>query len=133
MEDFDYIDTLAKSELSGREAMPSKDGWSIVQKKLARKRKRRRLLLFLLLFIAVGSIGVYQVIHYNTTVDADSVVNTNVEQQKTETPENSKTPIVVDTDSLSNSYSVSSSNSKEMSQAEKDALTKNDTTQRNNN
>lgn len=128
MEDFDYIDALAKSELSGREATPSKDGWSIVQEKLARKRKNRRLLLFLLLFIVIGSVGVYQVIHYNTAVDVDSVVNTNTEQLKTETSENSNATIVVANDSLSNSTSDSDSisTSEKISQAEKDELTKND-------
>lgn len=131
MEDFDYIDALAKSELSGREATPSNDGWDIVQEKLKRKRKKRRLFFLLLFFVVIGSVGVYQGINYNSTTDANSITNKNTEQIKSGNTNNSN---VNNTDSDSDSTSISNSDSlsNNISQAEKDALRTNDKTQTNN-
>ncbi len=121
MEDFDYIDALAKSELSGREAMPSNDGWDIVQEKLKRKRKKRRLFFLLLFFVVIGSVGVYQGINYSSTTDANSITDKNTEQFK---PENTNNSSVNNTTSeaVSDSTSISDSLSNNISQAEKDAL-----------
>lgn len=130
MEDFDYIDALAKSELSGREATPSNDGWDIVQEKLKRKRKKRRLFFLLLFFVVIGSVGVYQGINYNSTTDANSITDKNTEQFK---PENTNNSSVNNTTSeaVSDSTSISDSLSNNISQAEKDALRTNDEVQSN--
>lgn len=125
MEDFDYIDALAKSELSGREATPSNDGWDIVQEKLKRKRKKRRLFFLLLFFVVVGSVGVYQGINYNSTTDANSITNKNTEQLKSGNTNNSNV-------NNTTSETISDSLSNNISQAEKDALRTNDEVRNNN-
>lgn len=58
MEDFDYIDELAKNELSDRTVAPSADGWNVVQQKIQR-RKRRRILVYVALIALICSLGLY--------------------------------------------------------------------------
>ncbi|WP_430411698.1 hypothetical protein [Kordia sp.] len=126
MEDFDYIDALAKSELSGREATPSNDGWDIVQEKLQRKRKKRRLFLLLLFFIIISFVGIYHGINFNSDIDGNSVTNKNTEELNTGNTQNTIS------DSTSTSTSISNIDTSNLSQAEKDALGANDATQNNN-
>ncbi|WP_046756566.1 hypothetical protein [Kordia jejudonensis] len=125
MEDFDYIDALAKSELSGREATPSSNGWDIVQGKLAQKRKKRRLLYLLLFFVLISSVGIYQGINFNESSNDNSITNTNTEQQKSGNTENTNSTST----STSNSDSDSNSDSTTLSQAEKNAVSTHDTLQ----
>jgi hypothetical protein len=97
MEDFDYIDALAQSELSNRTATPFVEGWANVQQKMKRK-KRKKFLVFFLLFTLLCAVGIYQGINFNTDIDAqnNSITNKNPE-------------INIHTDAVSASDSISDS------------------------
>ncbi|WP_298416656.1 hypothetical protein [uncultured Kordia sp.] len=128
MEDFDYIDALVKSELSGREATPSNNGWDIVKEKLQRKKKKRRFFLLLLFFVGMSSVGIYKAINFNSEINANSITNKNTEQPKSGNTQSA----ISDSGSSSDSNATSVSNSDtgtvstNISQAEKDALMTND-------
>ena len=67
MEDFDYIDALAKKALSDRTAKPSEDGWNVVEQKM-KHQKRKRLLVYIVLFALLTSLSIYIGVLTNTTV-----------------------------------------------------------------
>ncbi|QHI36953.1 hypothetical protein IMCC3317_23240 [Kordia antarctica] len=118
MEDFDYIDALAQSELSNRTAVPSADGWNIIQQKMKRA-KRKKFLVFFLLFALICSFGIYQAINFNSEIDSNSVTNKNLEQFKSGNNNNSNQH--KNTDSNSSSLSDSLSTSTSTSISDKDA------------
>ncbi|MGH1383715.1 hypothetical protein [Kordia sp.] len=95
MEDFDYIDSLAKTALSDRTAEPSADGWNMVQQKMKRK-KRKRLIIYIVLCGLLCSLGVYVGVNSGATIDANAISNKNTDAKVT---------------SNSNSVLTSSSNS----------------------
>ena len=63
MEDFEFIDALAKRALSDKTATPSENGWNVVQEKIKRK-KRRRFFGYILLLVLIGSLGIFSAIHF---------------------------------------------------------------------
>jgi hypothetical protein len=132
MEDFDYIDALAKSELSGRTVSPSKDGWNIVQQKLQSKKKKRRLFLFLLLFIIVGSFGIYQGINFNSNNEIENNSVTNKKTEQTIPSDKNNLNNTANTNINSDSISTSTSDSSDASQAGTNISSVNTTTQANN-
>ena len=97
MEDYDYIDALAKSELANRTAVPATDGWQTVQQKMKRK-NRRKFLLFLLLFALLCIVGIYQGINFNSEIDSNSVTDKNIEQFKSSNKTNLDTESTSDKD-----------------------------------
>lgn len=99
MEDFDYIDALAKSELSNRTGTPSVDGWNNIQQKMKRK-KHKRFFVYFLLFVLVASFGIYQAINFNTDVENNAITNKNNDS-------NSNSTSISSSDSTSNSTSTS--------------------------
>lgn len=120
MEDFDYIDALAKSELLGREVTPSENGWNIVQEKLKRKRQKRKFFFILLFFAMVSSIGVYYGVNFNSDINDNSITNKNIEKYKSGTTKNASHKKTIEVGSLS--ISDSTLNSNNISQAEKNAM-----------
>ncbi|MEM6686032.1 MAG: hypothetical protein AAF617_09640 [Bacteroidota bacterium] len=114
MEDFDYIDELAKQALSNRTANPSDEGWNVVQQKMKRQ-KRKRLLIYMFFFALLCSLGIFIGLQTNsensTTVsgkDAEhSKLNTNSNEDITKrSNSNSDSKL----NSTSSSDSTSSSN-----------------------
>ncbi|WP_046742934.1 hypothetical protein [Kordia zhangzhouensis] len=75
MEDFDFIDALAKSELSDKTSIPSENGWEIVQQKIKRK-KRKRFAVYLLLLMLFGWLSVYTVGHFGENIEQNSMTHT---------------------------------------------------------
>lgn len=135
MEDFDYIDALAKSELSNRAVAPSVDGWNNVQQKMKRK-KRRRLLVFLCLFALLCSFGIYQGINFNADIENNSVTNKNNDSISNSTSTSTSNSISTSdsnstsaSDSISDSTSISKNNT---SQAETNTSTSNNATRASN-
>lgn len=111
MEDFDYIDSLAKSELSDRTLDPSADGWNMVQQKMKRQ-KRKRLFIYLFLLALIGSLGIYIAVHSNTNNKNTSVVNTKSNSNSNmNTNTNLNLNLNLNSNSNSNSTSISDSNS----------------------
>ncbi|MBC8756785.1 hypothetical protein H2O64_19080 [Kordia sp. YSTF-M3] len=116
MEDFDYIDALAKSELSNRTAVPSKGGWNDIQGKMKRK-KRSIFFVFIFLFALLGSFGIYQGINFNSDSDIEnnSVTNKNLQQIKSGNNNNSNnsanTKVISTSDLDSTSVSDATSDS----------------------
>jgi len=107
MEDFDYIDALAKSELSNRTGTPSVDGWNQVQQKMKQK-KRKRFFVFFLLFALIASFGIYQGINFNSDIENNSVTNKNNDSNSTSISSSDSTST---SNSDSNSTSISNSTS----------------------
>ncbi|EDP97476.1 hypothetical protein U8527_03945 [Kordia algicida OT-1] len=118
MEDFDYIDSLAKSELSDRTLNPSTDGWNMVQQKMKRQ-KRKRLFIYLFLLTLIGSLGIYIGVHSNTTSENTSVVNT---KSNTNLNTNSDSTSTSDSNSISDSISNSDTIATDSSQAESNTI-----------
>ncbi|WP_298510671.1 hypothetical protein [uncultured Kordia sp.] len=87
MEDFDYIDALAKKTLSNHTVQPSADGWQMVQQKMKRK-KRKRLLLYIVLFALFCSLGIYVGVHATADVNSVEVSNKNTEPLKSSNSNN---------------------------------------------
>jgi hypothetical protein len=122
MEDFDYIDALAKKALSDRTAKPSEDGWNVVEQKM-KHQKRKRLLVYIVLFALLTSLSIYIGVLTNTTVEENAVSNKNTEELKTtdfkdnnSTNElNSISSSNSNSDSISTTDSNSSSNSNSIS------------------
>ncbi|AXG68243.1 hypothetical protein KORDIASMS9_00436 [Kordia sp. SMS9] len=69
MEDFDYIDALAKKALSDRTVEPSAEGWTVVQQQMKRK-KRKRFFIYIVLFALLCSLGIFVGINSGTAEDA---------------------------------------------------------------
>lgn len=108
MEDFDYIDSLAKKALSDRTAEPSADGWNMVQQKMKRK-KRKRFIIYIVLFGLLCSLGIYVGVNSGTNIDANTVSSKSTKQLKSNNSKNTDTNTKVS--STSNSVSTSTSNS----------------------
>jgi hypothetical protein len=110
MEDFDYIDALAKSELSNRTGVPSKDGWDNIQGKMKRK-KRRIFFVFIFLFALLGSFGIYQGINFNSDSDIENNSVTNKKIQQTKSGNNNNSSNTTNTKAVSTSDLDSTSTS----------------------
>ncbi|WP_420575005.1 hypothetical protein [Kordia sp.] len=100
MEDFDYIDALAKSELSNRTVTPSADGWNVVQQKMKRKKRKRRIA-YLFLIALLGSLSIYIGVNITSGIEESTVSDKNIEQFKSTNQQNKNT--IVNSDSTSNS------------------------------
>ncbi|PTX58543.1 hypothetical protein C8N46_11333 [Kordia periserrulae] len=81
MEDFDYIDELAKKALSDRTETPSKDGWNAVQQQMAQK-KRKKAFLYIVLLLLICSFGIFIGVSSMTDATETSVSNKNAQQTK---------------------------------------------------
>ncbi|KAB8154313.1 hypothetical protein EZY14_007700 [Kordia sp. TARA_039_SRF] len=90
MEDFDYIDELAKKALSDRTATPSKDGWNMVQQQI-QQRKRKKAFLYIVLLLLICSLGIFIGVNSITDATETSVSNNNKQTKSNRTNHNTET------------------------------------------